>query len=362
MEAAFEHIPVLRREVLEYLTFPSDRPARLIDGTVGGGGHSALLLRRYPQLELLGIDRDENALAKAAETLAFAGNRVTLVRGDYSSLAGRAAEHGWEEVDGILLDIGVSSPQLDHAGRGFSWRAEGPLDMRMDQRSELTASRFLNRASEQELERVLRKYGEVDKSRRVAAAIVKKRETHPFATTADLVGLCDEVLGKSKPGKLPAPTLVFQALRIAVNDELGELERTLPAAEKLLKKGGRITPAAAALGTLLKIKPVLIILGEKLDSFAKARTMKQAKTMMMNAIQKELDGRLHDSECRNCHLAIAHTDNEEAALEFKKEVEERFPNADVYMAPLSLSIACHIGPGSLAVTATRKMEEEHEKN
>lgn len=131
---------------------------------------------------------------------------------------------------------------------------------------------------------------------------------------------------------------------------------------KYLKKGGRITPAAAALGTLLKIKPVLIILGEKLDSFAKARTMKQAKTMMMNAIQKELDGRLHDSECRNCHLAIAHTDNEEAALEFKKEVEERFPNADVYVAPLSLSIACHIGPGSLAVTATRKMEEEHEKN
>ena len=131
---------------------------------------------------------------------------------------------------------------------------------------------------------------------------------------------------------------------------------------KYLKKGGRITSAAAALGTLLKIKPVLIILGEKLDSFAKARTMKQAKTMMMNAIQKELDGRLHDSECRNCHLAIAHTDNEEAALEFKKEVEERFPNADVYMAPLSLSIACHIGPGSHAVTATRKMEEEHEKN
>ena len=131
---------------------------------------------------------------------------------------------------------------------------------------------------------------------------------------------------------------------------------------KYLKKGGRITPAAAALGTLLKIKPVLIILGEKLDSFAKARTMKQAKTMMMNAIQKELDGRLHDSECRNCHLAIAHTDNEEAALEFKKEVEERFQNADVYRAPLSLSIACHIGPGSLAVTATRKMEEEHEKN
>ncbi len=131
---------------------------------------------------------------------------------------------------------------------------------------------------------------------------------------------------------------------------------------KYLKKGGRITPAAAALGTLLRIKPVLIILGEKLDSFAKARTMKQAQTLMMNAIQKELDERLHDSECKDCHLAIAHSDNEEAALEFKKEVEERFPDADIYLAPLSLSIACHIGPGSLALTATRKMEEEHEKN
>ena len=131
---------------------------------------------------------------------------------------------------------------------------------------------------------------------------------------------------------------------------------------KYLKKGGRITPAAAALGTLLRIKPVLIILGEKLDSFAKARTMKQAKTLMMNAIQKELDERLHDSECKDCHLAIAHSDNEEAALEFKKEMEERFPDADIYLAPLSLSIACHIGPGSLALTATRKMEEEHEEN
>ena len=125
---------------------------------------------------------------------------------------------------------------------------------------------------------------------------------------------------------------------------------------KYLKKGGRITPAAAALGTLLRIKPVLIILGEKLDSFAKARTMKQAKTLMMNAIQKELDERLHDSECKDCYLAIAHSDNEEAALEFKKEVEERFPDADIYLAPLSLSIACHIGPGALAVTATKAIE------
>lgn len=241
MTGTFEHIPVLGREVVEYLTFPEERPARLIDGTVGGGGHSALLLAKYPRLELLGIDRDDAALAKAAETLAFAKERVRLVRGSYSEMTRLAAEAGWDRVDGVLLDIGVSSPQFDRAERGFSWRAEGPLDMRMDRRSEFTASRLLNSASEWTLERILREYGEVAKSRKLAAAIVKFREEKPFATTADLVALCDEVLGRSRAGQLPAPTLVFQALRIAVNDELGELERTLPEAVKLLNKGGRIT-------------------------------------------------------------------------------------------------------------------------
>ena len=130
---------------------------------------------------------------------------------------------------------------------------------------------------------------------------------------------------------------------------------------KYLKKGGRVTPAAAALGTLLKIKPVLIILGEKLDAFAKARTMKQAKTMMLSAIQKELETRLGDPECRHTHLAIAHTQNAEAAEEFKQEVMERYPQADIVIAPLSLSVSCHIGPGSLALTATRKMVEEDEE-
>lgn len=130
---------------------------------------------------------------------------------------------------------------------------------------------------------------------------------------------------------------------------------------KYLKKGGRVTPAAAALGTLLKIKPVLIILGEKLDAFARARTMKQAKTMMMSAVQKELETRLHDPGCLHTHLAIAHTQNAEAAEEFRKEVMERYPQADITVAPLSLSISCHIGPGSLALTATRKMVEEDEE-
>lgn len=124
---------------------------------------------------------------------------------------------------------------------------------------------------------------------------------------------------------------------------------------KYLKKGGRITPAAAALGTLLKLKPVLTILGEKLDAFAKARTMKQAKSMMIAAVLRDLELRLNDKDCRDTHIAIAHTQNEEAALQFKEELKEYFPNADIYIAPLSLSIACHIGPGALAIGATKKL-------
>lgn len=125
---------------------------------------------------------------------------------------------------------------------------------------------------------------------------------------------------------------------------------------KYLKKGGRITPAAAALGTLLKLKPVLTILGEKLDAFAKARTMKQAKSMMIAAIERDLEARFSDSGCRHTHLEVAHTRNEEAARVLMAELQERFPDADIYMAPLSLSIACHIGPGSLAIAAAKKLE------
>ena len=127
---------------------------------------------------------------------------------------------------------------------------------------------------------------------------------------------------------------------------------------KYLKKGGRITPAVAMIGTLLKIKPVLSIFGEKLDSYAKARTVKQAKGVMVEAVLKELEQRLHDPECKHTHLGVAHTKNEAAALEFMQEVKEMFPYADVELAPLSLSVSCHIGPGSIAITATRKMVEE----
>ena len=129
---------------------------------------------------------------------------------------------------------------------------------------------------------------------------------------------------------------------------------------KYLKKGGRITPAVAMIGTLLKIKPVLSIFGETLDSYAKARTVKQAKSIMVEAIQKELAERLQDPECKHTHIGVAHTQNAEAAEDFVKELQEIFPDADFMVAPLSLSVSCHVGPGSIAVTATRKLVEEDE--
>ncbi|MBO5822484.1 MAG: 16S rRNA (cytosine(1402)-N(4))-methyltransferase RsmH [Lentisphaeria bacterium] len=236
----FHHLPVLYREVLEHLTFDPDRRMRQIDGTIGGGGHSSLLLSRYPKLELLGIDRDDLALAAAKQKLEFASNRVTLVRGNYAELAAIAVEHGWDDVDGILLDIGVSSPQLDCADRGFSWRQDGPLDMRMDRRSTVTAGRWLNKASEDELIYAFRNYGELNCARKLAQAVIARRESNPFARTSDLVAIADQVMGRSRPGKLPHPTLLFQAVRIAVNDELRQLETALESSVGMLNPGGRI--------------------------------------------------------------------------------------------------------------------------
>ena len=233
------HQSVLLKEVLEAFPFGEARKL-LIDGTLGNGGHSAALLRKYPNLHILGIDRDTDALGRAAQTLAFAKDRVTLVHGNFSDLAGKLQEYGAENADGILLDIGVSSPQLDDPSRGFSWRADGPLDMRMDRSSPENASRLLNRAPEAELAEIFREYGELRSARKLAAAVVETRQKKPFATTLDLVELCDKVLGKSRPGTLPMPTLVFQALRIAVNDELGELRQALQAAMDVLAPGGRL--------------------------------------------------------------------------------------------------------------------------
>ena len=236
---AFQHLPVLPAEVAEQLALPVDRPARLIDCTVGGGGHSAALLERAPKLELLGIDRDPDALAAAARRLAFAKNRVTLCHGRFSEFPRLAGEIGWELVDGILFDLGVSSPQIDRPERGFSWRFPAALDMRMDPSQPLTAARLLNQRGEEELETIFREYGEINGARQLARAIVARRAEHPFGGTAELVALCDQVLRKPRPGAPPSPTLVFQALRIAVNDELGEIERALEEVPAHLKSGAR---------------------------------------------------------------------------------------------------------------------------
>ena len=234
----FKHLPVLYREVLKYLTF--DGPCRIIDGTLGCGGHSSLILKSNPQAEILGIDRDGDALERARENTSFAEERINMIRANFSELASSADEIGWDSVDGILLDVGVSSPQIDDSKRGFALRLDGPLDMRMDKRSQVTASRILNYRSETELADIFYQYGEERRSRRLARAIVERRQEKPFERTLEFAEFCESVLGKSRPGKLPTPTKCFQALRIAVNDELGELETALKEAVPLLKKGGRL--------------------------------------------------------------------------------------------------------------------------
>jgi len=233
------HIPVLAAEVVEYLS--EVKPLRrLIDGTLGNGGHSRLLLEKNPELEILGIDRDYAALERAGANLAEFGSRFTAVHGEFAELDRIAAEHNWEHVDAVLLDIGVSSPQIDDPARGFTFRADGPLDMRMDRTQKLTASRVVNFYSEEDLARVFREYGELRESRQLARAITLAREVKPLATTGDLTAICDRILHKKKPGQLPSPTLVFQALRIEVNGELQQLSTALSAAQSVLRPGGRL--------------------------------------------------------------------------------------------------------------------------
>ncbi|MBE6369542.1 MAG: 16S rRNA (cytosine(1402)-N(4))-methyltransferase RsmH [Lentisphaerae bacterium] len=238
-EQNWVHIPVLAAEAVELLS--SVKPLRrLVDGTLGNGGHSRMLLENNPELQILGIDRDSAALERANKNLQQFGSRFTAVHGEFADLDKLAAAHGWDQVDAVLLDIGVSSPQLDDPARGFSFRGDGPLDMRMDRQQKLTASRVLNFYSEEELARVFRDYGELRESRQLARRIVQLREEKPFSTTAELTAVCDKVLRKKRPGELPSPTLVFQALRIEVNGELEQLKSGLQAAKNILRPGGRL--------------------------------------------------------------------------------------------------------------------------
>ena len=242
MTGDVKHIPVLAEETLSLLMPDCSVPWRVIDGTVGFGGHSARILERNPRAEILGIDRDECALSYTAERLAAAGSRIRLMHDAFSNLAPCARACGWNDgVDGILLDIGVSSVQLDDPERGFSWKGDGPLDMRMDRSRGCTAADLLMESSEAELARIFRDYGDFRESAALARAVTEERKKAPFVRCAAFTALCDRVLGggRKKSGP-PAPTLPYQALRIAVNGELKELEDALAGALEVLRPGGRL--------------------------------------------------------------------------------------------------------------------------
>ncbi|MBP3124590.1 16S rRNA (cytosine(1402)-N(4))-methyltransferase RsmH [Thalassospira sp. ER-Se-21-Dark] len=229
------HKPVLLREVLEALA-PCDGEI-MVDGTFGAGGYSRAILDSA-NCELYGIDRDPTAVATGKKLEAEYDGRFHMVEGCFGDMAKLLPAAGAQQVDGIVLDIGVSSMQLDQADRGFSFREDGPLDMRMSM-SGPTAADFVNTAEEEDIANVVYRYGEERASRKVARKIIEMRAEEPFTTTSQLARAVRSVVRKSKDGIDPA-TRTFQALRIYVNDELGELERAMDAAETLLKPGGRL--------------------------------------------------------------------------------------------------------------------------
>ena len=239
MTADFLHIPVLQKEAVTLLT--AGNGTRFLDGTLGGGGDSEAILAGASDRQLIGIDRDCNAINAASQRLAPFGTRFHPWHGRFSQMENAAREFGWDKVDGILLDIGVSSPQIDTPERGFSFRFDAPLDMRMDADSgDPTAADLLNTLSQKELADIFWNYGEEKFSRPIAKAIVARRETKPWQTTTELAELLERVVGRSHQHGLPPPTRVFQALRIAVNHELDELTEALKATERLLAPGGRL--------------------------------------------------------------------------------------------------------------------------
>jgi 16S rRNA (cytosine1402-N4)-methyltransferase len=225
----------METEVVEALR---PRPGSLIaDGTVGGGGHAAAVLRRSaPTGRLTGCDRDGMALEAAEARLSEFAGRFEIRRGNFADMAEWIAP---ESCDGVLLDLGVSSPQVDVAERGFSFQQDGPLDMRQDQRQELTAAKIVNEAGADELADIFWQFGGEEQSRRIARAIVCDREGRPFESTRQLAGLVERITPRAGRKAHPA-TKIFQALRMAVNDEIGSLKRGLEAAMTILKPGGRL--------------------------------------------------------------------------------------------------------------------------
>jgi len=237
-----QHVPVLLAESLEWLA--PGRGGTFVDATLGLGGHAEALLAASPYVELVGIDRDPQALERAARRLAPFGSRVRLVQANFHQLDKALAGLGVRSIAGVLADLGVSSLQLDTAERGFSFRLDGPLDMRMGL-AELTAADVVNQASEGELEKIFRDYGEERQARRIARAIGRARLERPIETTGELrrlVGGVARAHGKRKPWgeRIDPATRVFQALRIEVNQELEGLEAFIQQAVDLMETDGRL--------------------------------------------------------------------------------------------------------------------------
>ena len=277
-----EHIPVLLKEVIEGLNI---KPSGIyLDLTVGRGGHSSEILSRLKTGRLIAVDQDEEAIVASTERLSKISDRFKIIRANFSALSEILSSEGVEEVDGILMDLGVSSPQFDKGERGFSYNSDARLDMRMDQRQDLTAYQIVNTYSLQDLEKILREYGEEKYSYSIAKNIIKAREIAPTETTFQLV----DIIKKSKPMKElkkvghPAKQ-VFQALRIATNDELNVLEKTLHIALDHLKEGGRLAVITFHSGEDRIVKSIFreaaVEIGNRIDG---PNTTKEKEFVLIN--------------------------------------------------------------------------------
>jgi len=238
-EAVAPHYPVMGSEVLAAL---APAPGEIhLDGTFGAGGYSRALLAAQPEATVLAIDRDPAARERAAALADETGGRLIFLKGCFGDALALVRDAGFEYIDGFVLDLGVSSMQLDQAQRGFSFRFDGPLDMRMGSDEDIpTAADLVNEKSEQELIHIIRTYGQERFARRVARRIVEARAGGRIETTAALADIVRAAVPRSKKDLIDPATRTFQALRIMVNDELGELSRALEAAEQLLRPGGRL--------------------------------------------------------------------------------------------------------------------------
>lgn len=233
----FKHIPVMLEEVISGLNIKAD--GTYLDCTLGGGGHSEEILKRLKTGRLIATDKDDTAIAYSSERLKGYPVKPEIFKSDFKSATEILDGLKIEKLDGVLLDLGISSPQIDIAERGFSYMKDAPLDMRMDQSQTLSAGRVVNEYTEEELTEILFKYGEERLARRIASAIVAKRQKTPIETTLELANLIESVYPKGAKGGHPAKR-TFQALRIEVNEELSGLGETVVSLARRLKSGGRL--------------------------------------------------------------------------------------------------------------------------